>query len=56
MGEFRDYRASPQRFALVAHSVIAGRTGAEYEIKRYQRDPETMLAPPELRRVHPLGT
>ncbi|GLK87155.1 glutathione S-transferase family protein [Pseudomonas turukhanskensis] len=29
--------------------------GAEYEIKRYQRDPKTMLAPPELRAVHPLG-
>lgn len=26
-----------------------------YEIKRYQRDPRTMLAPPELRAVHPLG-
>ena len=29
--------------------------GVPYEIKRYQRDPKTMLAPPELRRVHPLG-
>jgi glutathione S-transferase len=26
-----------------------------YEIKRYQRDPKTMLAPAELRAVHPLG-
>ena len=26
-----------------------------YEIVRYQRDPQTMLAPPELKRVHPLG-
>ncbi len=26
-----------------------------YEVKRYERDPKTMLAPPELRRVHPLG-
>jgi len=26
-----------------------------YEIMRYQRDPKTMLAPPELRAVHPLG-
>jgi glutathione S-transferase len=26
-----------------------------YRIKRYERDPRTMLAPPELRRVHPLG-
>lgn len=29
--------------------------GLEYEIKRYQRDPQTMLAPPELKAVHPLG-
>ena len=26
-----------------------------YEVKRYQRDARTMLAPPELRAVHPLG-
>ncbi len=29
--------------------------GLPYEIQRYERDPKTMLAPPELRRVHPLG-
>ena len=29
--------------------------GLDYEIKPYQRDPKTMLAPPELRQVHPLG-
>ncbi len=29
--------------------------GLPYEIKRYQRDAKTMLAPPELRAVHPLG-
>jgi glutathione S-transferase len=29
--------------------------GLEYEIKKYQRDPKTMLAPPELCAVHPLG-
>lgn len=29
--------------------------GLPYEIKRYQRDAKTMLAPPELREVHPLG-
>ena len=29
--------------------------GVPYEIKRYQRDRKTMLAPPELRAVHPLG-
>ena len=26
-----------------------------YELRHYQRDPQTMLAPPELRAVHPLG-
>ena len=26
-----------------------------YEIKKYQRDAKTMLAPPELKAVHPLG-
>jgi len=29
--------------------------GLPYEVKRYARNPKTMLAPPELRRVHPLG-
>ena len=29
--------------------------GLPYEIKKYQRDATTMLAPPELTRVHPLG-
>ena len=29
--------------------------GVPYEIKRYERDAETMLAPPSLREVHPLG-
>ncbi|MFJ2987009.1 glutathione S-transferase [Collimonas sp. NPDC087041] len=29
--------------------------GLEYEIKFYQRDPKTMLAPASLRAVHPLG-
>lgn len=26
-----------------------------YEVRRYARDPDTMLAPPALRKVHPLG-
>jgi glutathione S-transferase len=26
-----------------------------YEVRRYERDAKTMLAPPELRKVHPLG-
>ena len=29
--------------------------GLEYQIHAYQRDPKTMLAPPSLRAVHPLG-
>ena len=29
--------------------------GVPYEIKHYQRDPKTMLAPASLRAVHPLG-
>jgi glutathione S-transferase len=29
--------------------------GCEYQVVRYQRDPRTLLAPPELRRIHPLG-
>ena len=29
--------------------------GLEYEVKRYDRDPTTMLAPESLRAVHPLG-
>jgi len=29
--------------------------GLDYELRRYPRDPKTLLAPPELRRVHPLG-
>ncbi len=29
--------------------------GVPYEVKHYQRDAKTMLAPPELRAIHPLG-
>lgn len=29
--------------------------GVPYEIKRYARDAKTMLAPPELKAIHPLG-
>ena len=29
--------------------------GLAYEVRRYERDPKTMLAPPELKRIHPLG-
>ena len=30
--------------------------GTPYEMKRYQRDATTRLAPPELEKIHPLGT
>ncbi len=29
--------------------------GLPYEVRRYKRDPKTMLAPPALRKIHPLG-
>jgi glutathione S-transferase len=29
--------------------------GLRYDVRRYERDKRTMLAPPELRKVHPLG-
>ena len=29
--------------------------GVPYEIQKYERDPQTMLAPPSLLKVHPLG-
>jgi glutathione S-transferase len=29
--------------------------GIQYEIKNYKRNAETMLAPPELKQIHPLG-
>ncbi|MGQ0528751.1 MAG: glutathione S-transferase family protein [Panacagrimonas sp.] len=29
--------------------------GVPYEVRRYERDKKTMLAPPELKAVHPLG-
>ncbi|MGU7772878.1 glutathione S-transferase [Burkholderia sp. MR1-5-21] len=29
--------------------------GVPYDIARYERDPKTMLAPPALRAIHPLG-
>jgi glutathione S-transferase len=29
--------------------------GVPYEIQKYERDAQTMLAPPELARIHPLG-
>jgi glutathione S-transferase len=29
--------------------------GVEYTVVRYERDPKTMFAPPELKKIHPLG-
>ena len=29
--------------------------GVDYQVQRYERDAKTMLAPPALRKVHPLG-
>ena len=29
--------------------------GLDYEVRRYARDPKTLLAPPSLKAVHPLG-
>ncbi len=29
--------------------------GVDYEVKRYERDKKTMLAPASLKSVHPLG-
>src|SRR4051794_19803272 len=29
--------------------------GVEYDLKCYQRDPQTLFAPPELKAIHPLG-
>jgi glutathione S-transferase len=29
--------------------------GLEYTVVRYERDPKTMFAPPELKKIHPLG-
>ena len=29
--------------------------GLDYEVRPYQRDPKTRLAPPELKEIHPLG-
>ena len=29
--------------------------GCQYQVLKYQRDPQTLLAPPELKSIHPLG-
>jgi glutathione S-transferase len=39
-----------QRILWLLHEM-----GLKYELKEYKRDPETHLAPPELKKIHPLG-
>jgi glutathione S-transferase len=56
---------SKERFMITVHHLNNSRSqrvlwlleelGVPYEIQRYQRDAQTMMAPPELRRIHPLG-
>jgi glutathione S-transferase len=58
-------RAPESRGMIVVHHLEDSRSqrvlwlleelGTPYEIRRYQRDPKTRLAPPELLAVHPLG-
>jgi glutathione S-transferase len=59
-------RPSPERVPMITvHHLEDSRSqrvlwlleelGLPYEVVRYARDPKTMLAPPELRKVHPLG-
>lgn len=60
-------RAGSRQYArmIVVHHLNASRSqrvlwlleelGLEYEVEKYQRNAKTMLAPPELRAVHPLG-
>ncbi|MDZ8264090.1 MAG: glutathione S-transferase [Nostoc sp. ChiQUE01b] len=54
-----------ERFMIIVHHLNNSRSqrvlwlleelGIEYEIKFYERDPKTMMAPESLRQVHPLG-
>ena len=56
---------APFSFLITVHHLNNSRSqrilwlleelGLDYEVKRYQRNAQTMLAPPELRAVHPLG-
>ena len=52
-------RCSPSTTSTIrARSACSGcsrSSASPYEIQKYQRDAKTMLAPPELVRVHPLG-
>ena len=58
-------RASEEAGMIVVHHLENSRSqrilwlleelGLDYEVQRYERDRKTMLAPPALARVHPLG-
>jgi glutathione S-transferase len=59
------FRLRSGRMTIIVHHLENSRSqrvlwlleelGLPYAIRRYERDRATMLAPPELRRVHPLG-
>jgi hypothetical protein len=65
----RHSRISPSRnkpnMTIIVHHLDKSRShrilwlleelNVPYEIKAYQRNKETMLAPPELKKIHPLG-
>ena len=58
-------RRSTMRLMITVHHLENSRSqrvlwlleelALPYEVKRYKRNPNTLLAPPELARVHPLG-
>ncbi|KAJ3329801.1 hypothetical protein HDU76_007103 [Blyttiomyces sp. JEL0837] len=47
-----DRRSPPQQQRIL---WLLEEIGQPYEVKRYERDPQTMLAPKELMNIHPLG-
>ena len=65
MTSVRDLATQCRAAMIVVHHLNNSRSqrvlwlleelGLAYEVKRYERDKKTMLAPPELRAVHPLG-
>ena len=44
-----------EQFTIAACIWLLEELGVHYEIKHYERDPKTMLAPMSLLKVHPLG-
>ncbi len=61
----REGRRGPMRMTMTVHHLENSRSqrvlwmleelDIPYAVRFYERDKETMLAPPELRKVHPLG-